>query len=82
MIIGPKILLHLVKTKNLVENLSKRELTEPEGAGFDLRLGEVHEIVGGKAFLGEEERETPKIKSIMKYNAKKKQSIINFFKGV
>ncbi len=75
MIIGPKILLHLVKTKNLVTDLSKRELTEPEGAGFDLRLGEVHEIVGGTAFLGEDERETPKIKSLMKYNAKKKQSI-------
>lgn len=75
MILGPKKLLELVKEKKLVENLSERELTNPEGAGFDLRLGEVHEIVGGKAFLGEMERETPKIKSLMQYNPKKKQAI-------
>ncbi|MEK7634026.1 MAG: hypothetical protein AAB437_04245 [Patescibacteria group bacterium] len=62
MILGPKKLLQLVKTNKLVENLDKRELTTPEGAGFDIRLGEVHEIVGGKAFLGVTHRETPKIK--------------------
>src|SRR3990172_8263301 len=44
MILGPKILLQLVRTKKLVENLSERELTSPEGAGFDLRLGEVYKI--------------------------------------
>ena len=37
MIIGPKKLLQLVKTKQLVEGLADRELTTPEGAGFDLR---------------------------------------------
>ncbi|KKP65265.1 MAG: Deoxycytidine deaminase, partial [Candidatus Roizmanbacteria bacterium GW2011_GWC2_35_12] len=36
MILGPKILLKLVKEKNLVEGLADRELTTPEGAGFDL----------------------------------------------
>lgn len=64
MIIGPKRLLELVEEIKLVENLSQRELTNPEGAGFDLRLGEIHQIVGGKAFLGITERETPKIKII------------------
>jgi len=63
MILGPKKLLQLVKTKKLVENLDKRELTAPEGAGFDLRLGELYKIDGGKAFLGVSHRETPKIKS-------------------
>lgn len=67
MIIGPKKLLHLVKTKKLVENLSERELTNPEGAGFDLRLGEVYQI-SGTAFLGVTYRETPKIKLIAKYD--------------
>ena len=67
MIIGPKKLLHLVKIKKLVENLSQRELTNPEGAGFDLRLGEVYQI-SGTAFLGITDRETPKIKLIAKYN--------------
>ena len=67
MILGPKKLLQLVKTKKLVENLAERELTTPEGAGFDLRLGELYKIDGGKAFLGEFERETPKIKLVAPY---------------
>ncbi|KKP66473.1 MAG: Deoxycytidine deaminase, partial [Candidatus Roizmanbacteria bacterium GW2011_GWC2_35_12] len=61
---GPKILLKLVKEKNLVEGLADRELTTPEGAGFDLRLGELYEFQGGRAFLGEYERETPGMKLI------------------
>jgi len=61
MIIGPKILLKLVKEKKLVEGLDTRELTTPEGAGFDLRLGELYQI-SGKAYLGVMHRETPKIK--------------------
>ncbi len=75
MILGPKKLLQLVKKINLVENLAERELTNPEGAGFDLRLGEVYKI-SGQAFLGIEERETPKIELVKKYDSNKKQSII------
>jgi deoxycytidine triphosphate deaminase len=63
MIISPKQLLKLVKSKKLVEGLSERELTNPEGAGFDLRLGEVYKI-SGKAFLGETHRQTPDIESV------------------
>lgn len=66
MILGPKKLLQLVKTKKLVEGLAERELTNPEGAGFDLRLGEVYKIKGS-AFLGETERKTPDIKLVAKY---------------
>ncbi len=75
MILGPKKLLQLVKTKKLVEGLSERELTTPEGAGFDLRLGELYEFNGGKAFLGEHERETPKLKLKIKYQRSKRNSI-------
>lgn len=75
MILGPKKLLQLVKTKKLVENLDKRELTNPEGAGFDIRLGEVHKLDGGKAYLGITHRETPKIKTVAKYNEDKIVSI-------
>lgn len=75
MIIGPKKLLQLVKKINLVENLAERELTNPEGAGFDLRLGEVYKIKG-KAFLGIEERQTPQIELLAKYNPQKKQSFV------
>ena len=75
MVIGPKKLLELVKSKKLVENLSDRELTNPEGAGFDLRLGELFKI-SGKAYLGITHRETPTVKSVMKINDKKSQTII------
>jgi dCTP deaminase len=66
MVLGPKELLQLVKKIKLVEGLSERELTNPEGAGFDLRLGEVYKI-SGKAFLGETHRQTPDISSVAKY---------------
>lgn len=66
MVLGPKKLLELVKTKKLVEGLSERELTNPEGAGFDLRLGEVYKI-SGKALLGVTERHTPEISLIAKF---------------
>lgn len=75
MIIGPKKLLQLVKKIKLVENLDKRELITPEGAGFDLRLGEVYKI-SGKAFLGIDERETPKVRLVVKYDQSKKNKII------
>jgi len=75
MVFGIKKLLKLVKEKKLVENLSERELKNPEGAGFDLRIGEIYEIYG-KGFLGIEERKTPKIKLVAKYNPKRKRSFI------
>lgn len=68
MILGPQELLKLVKSKNLVEGLSDRELTNPEGAGFDLRLGEVYKI-SGNAFLGETHRKTAEIELIAKYGS-------------
>lgn len=74
MVIGPKKLLQLVKKIKLVENLSERELTNPEGAGFDLRLGEVYEI-SGEAFLGIIERKTPNIKLITAHKVGKKKTI-------
>lgn len=73
MILGPKLLLDLVKKKKLVEGLSERELTNPEGAGFDLRLGEVYKI-SGNAFLGETHRKTADITVVAKYVQKKKSS--------
>ena len=85
MILGPKRLLELVKTKKLVVGLAERELTNPEGAGFDLRLGEVYKITGS-AFLGEEERKTPDIVLLKQYEAGKKKTIVikpgDFYLGV
>lgn len=74
MILSPKILLELVKKEKLVENLSERELTNPEGTGFDLRLGEVFKI-SGKAFLGETHRQTPDIESVAVWGKQKSTKI-------
>lgn len=74
MILGPKKLLSLVKKINLVEGLSERELTNPEGAGFDLRLGEVYTI-SGDAFLGETHRKTADIALVQEYKEGEKRTI-------
>jgi len=66
MIIGAQELLKRVKEEKLVENLSSRELENPEGAGFDLRIGELYELEG-EGFLGIEERKTPDAKLIAKF---------------
>lgn len=63
MVLGTEELLKLVKSHKLVTGLSERELTTPEGAGFDLRLGEVWEVKG-QGFLGIDERESAKLKLI------------------
>ncbi|MEK7519251.1 MAG: hypothetical protein AAB565_00470 [Patescibacteria group bacterium] len=65
-VLGVKKILELVKEKKLVEGLAKRELENPEGAGFDLRIGELYKV-SGKGFLGVEERETPEMELIAKY---------------
>lgn len=75
MILGVDRLLKLVKTKKLAENLSERELANPEGAGFDLRLGEIYKLKG-KSFLGVEDRKTPEVKLLKKYDPKKKSSFV------
>ena len=68
--IGTKELLRLIDEIKLVENLSQRELENPEGTGFDLRVQEIFKIVGDESFLGESERSTPEIESIAKYGEK------------
>jgi len=63
MILGIKKLHELVKKINLVEGLCEREKNTPEGAGFDLRLGEIYELEG-EGYLGVSERQTPNSKLI------------------
>ena len=75
MILGVDKLHQLVREKKLVENLCRRELETPEGAGFDLRLGEIYELKG-KSFLGVEERKTPEAITVAKYEENKKKSFI------
>ncbi len=75
MILGINKLHQLVKTKKLVEGLCQRELENPEGAGFDLRLGEIYQLKG-KGFLGIDERKTPQVKLVDKYEEGKKKSFV------
>lgn len=77
MILGIKKLHELVKEINLVENLCDRELNNPEGAGFDLRLGEVYELVGD-GFLGVEQRDTPK-SNLLAAHDPSKDEVDNYF---
>ena len=75
MILGIDKLHKLVKNRKLVEGLCERELNNPEGAGFDLRIGEVYELEG-KGFLGIDERKTPDVKLLARYEKGKKKSFI------
>lgn len=40
-----------IKRGELVHNVGRRELENPEGVGVDLRLGQIHTITGGGAFI-------------------------------
>lgn len=75
MIQGLDILQKLVQEKNLIENLSGKELKNPENAGFDLRLGELYSLEGG-AFIGIDERKTPEGKLVVQYQKGKTNSVI------
>ncbi len=63
MFLGVDELLKLVHEKKLVDGLCERELTNPEGCGFDLRLAEVYSI-SGEGYLGVEERKTCEIEKV------------------
>lgn len=75
MVLGIKELHRLVKEKSLVEGLSDRELSEPEGAGFDLRVGKLHEV-SGQGLLGVSERETPDMKLVAECKARETVSFL------
>lgn len=72
MVLGVDELMKLVKKEKLVEGLCERELTNPEGAGFDLRLGEIYEMEGD-GFLGIENRDTPDVKKIAEFKEGKEE---------
>lgn len=75
MVLGIEQLLKLVKETGLVEGLDERELTNPEGCGFDLRIGEAFKIQG-EGFLGLRERKTPEPISVAVFDVKKKSSLV------
>ena len=72
-VLGPQQLLELVEKQGLVSNLAERELTNPEGAGFDIRIRRVMKIAGN-AFLGVTERQTPTEEVLCEYKEGEKIS--------
>ncbi len=68
MLIGSKEVLRLIKEKKLIEGLSKRELENPEGCKFDLRIKSVSKPVG-EGFVGVNDRKTPKFELMASFDA-------------
>ena len=56
-------ILELNEKYNLIENLSERELKNPEGTVLDLRVGKISKIIGD-SLLGIEERYSSKTETI------------------
>lgn len=50
-VLGLDEILRRIKEEKLLENLGDRDLNNPEGVGLDLRLGSVHQITEGGAFI-------------------------------
>ena len=50
-IIGVKEVVRRIQEEKLIEGLAGRDLSSPEGTGIDLRLGAVHKIVEGGAYI-------------------------------
>jgi len=74
MILGIDKVLELIKTKNLIEGLDKKEINF-EGCGVDLRIGEIYEMVDDKGFLHIKTRKTPNFKLIAKYEKGKSRKV-------
>jgi deoxycytidine triphosphate deaminase len=62
MILSAKLILEMSRQHPFISNLCEREL-EPEGVGFDVRVGRIHRL-SGEGFLGVIERRTPDIKEV------------------
>lgn len=73
--LGTKELLKLVKEIKLVENLDERELTNPEGSGFDVRTAEFFKLENEEGYLGVKERHTPNVISAAKHGVDKEITI-------
>lgn len=50
-VLGLKEVIRRIKEENLIDGLGGRDLSAPEGTGIDLRLGAVHKIIEGGAYI-------------------------------
>jgi deoxycytidine triphosphate deaminase len=82
MVLGIDHLRRLVKQKQqkqLVEDLSERELLRPEGTGFDLRAGTLFRLQG-VGHLGVDDRQTPDVETVAQYSPDRRE-IVAFHPG-
>lgn len=75
MIVSAAHILSLNEKHHLIENLAERELN-PEGAGFDLRAGEIYRLKSG-GFLGVTERKTSEVELVDKAAETSKKITLN-----
>lgn len=75
MIISAAHILTLNEKYHLIENLAERELN-PEGTGFDLRIGEVYHLKSG-GFLGVTERKTSEVELVAKVSGTSEKISLN-----
>ena len=83
-VIGLNMVMQRIEEGFLLENLGERDLTNPEGVGIDLRLGSVHKIIKGGAFIeaGLGKRKGVETKEIAKFiDGAKKQKFISIEPG-
>lgn len=50
-ILGIREVIRRINEEGLIDNLGGRDLTNPEGTGIDLRLGAVHLLTSGGAYI-------------------------------
>ncbi len=50
-VVGINEVVRRIKEENLITGLGGRDLSNPEGVGIDLRLGAVHKIIEGGAYI-------------------------------
>lgn len=60
MIYSPASLLEQIHKGRIIKNLCERELNNPEGVGFDLRLDNILHLTDGNGMLAINKRNTPK----------------------
>lgn len=60
MIYSPDALLELVQAGKVVRKLSEREMLNPEGVGFDLRIASLAVVGSGGGSLKTSTRRTPR----------------------
>lgn len=80
-VLGLDQVLERIKKDNLVENLGDRDLSNPEGVGLDIRLGALHHIMEGGAFIevdgkaGLGKRKGVKTESLAEFNPENDEQI-------